>query len=176
MVVKKIKEKLKSKKGASMVEFTIVMLIFMLIFSIGYELVLTGFKYVQVSDYANDIVRTVAVQGGVDRNVPAGFPGGSDGYKTFDELISEKNKFAKSVGVSSSDLKIKVSRETSDGSVITNYIENRIPIKIDYLQSFEVTIEYKPSLEVSQNFGAKLNGVLKRTKLGLSEYVHDYEL
>lgn len=176
MVVKKIKGKFKSRKGASMVEFAIVMMIFMLIFSIGYELVLTGYKYIQVSDYANDIVRTMAVQGGVDRSVPAGFQGGSDGYKTFDELISEKNKFAKSVGVSPSDLRIKVSRETNNGSMITNYVEDRTPIKIDYLQSFEVTIEYKPSLEVAQNFGAKLNGVLKRTKLGLSEYVHDYEV
>ena len=50
MVVKKIKEKLMSKKGASMVEFTMVMLMFLLIFTIGYELVMVGYKYVQVSD------------------------------------------------------------------------------------------------------------------------------
>ncbi len=175
MVVKKIKEKLMSKKGASMVEFTMVMLMFLLIFTIGYELVMVGYKYVQVSDYANDIVRTLAVQGGVDRQVPAGFQGGASAYKNFDKLIAEKNAFAKTVGVSPSDLTIRVSRETSNGSLVTNSIEERVPIRIDYLQTFEVTIDYNPSLELSQNFGAKLNGVLRRTKLGLSEYLYDYD-
>lgn len=175
MVIKKIKNKLKSKKGATTIEFTIVLMIFLMLFSLGYELIMLGVKYLQVSNYANDIVRTISVQGGIENRVPSGFQGGDAGYKTYDELLSEKRLFAKSVGVESNDVRVIVSYETSPNTVETFDLDRQVPVEIGYLKPFEVTVDYEPNLELTQNFGAVLDNVLRKTKMGLSEYIHDYE-
>lgn len=175
MILKKIKSSLKNKKGAGAIEFTINMFIFLMILSLGFELIMVGVKYMQVSDYANKLVRTIAIQGGVDTKVPSGFQGGSSGYKNLNTLVREKNQFAKSVGVDPNDLSVTIIRETSSGSKVSTNIESGTAVRLNYLESFEVKVDYKPKLEVLHNFGQSLNGILRRTKVGLSEYVYDYD-
>lgn len=176
MIFEKFKNKLKSKKGAGAIEFTINMLIFVMLISIGYELIMVGYKYIQVSDYANDLVRTISIQGGIQTSAPAGFQGGSSGYENYNTLIAKKNTFAKSVGVNPSDVDVTITYKNSSGILTTTNLNSKATIKIDYLDSFEVKVDYTPNLELAQNFGAELNGVLRRTKKGLSEYVHNYDV
>lgn len=175
MIFEKLKHKIKSKKGAGAIEFTINMLIFVMIISIGFELIMIGYKYLQVSDYANTIVRTISIQGGIQKTVPAGFQGGADGYKTYATLLKEKADFAKSIGAKNSDVVVKITYKNSSGTTVTSNITSEATIKIDYLDSFEVTVDYTPKLEVADNFGAKLDNILRKTKKGLSEYVHNYD-
>ena len=170
MILEKIKSKLKKKKGAAAIEFTINMLIFLMVLSLGFEMVMITTKYMQVSDYANDLVRTIAIQGGVEKTAPSGFQGGSSAYKNFTTLINEKNELARIVGVSGNDLIVLI----TSGSTTVN-LTSKIPIKIDYLETFKVSIDYRANSEVTHNFGAAINTILRRTKVGLSEYLHDYD-
>lgn len=170
MRFKKSKSKLKEKKGATMIEFTMNMFMFLMLMSLGFELMMLTTKYLQVSNYANDLVRTISIQGGIDRTAPSGFQGGNSAYKNYTTLIDEKNRLAQSVGVPSDDLIVRISSGNTNIDLTA-----RVPIKIDYLESFKVNIDYRASSELTHNFGVALNTVLRRTKVGISEYLHDYD-
>ena len=170
-----VKKKIKSKKGASMVEFTMVTLIFLTVFSIGFDFVMLGYKYMSVSNYANDLVRTLTVQGGAASSTPKGFQGGSAAYKTLSEIKTERNNFAKTIGGASSDVKVYVAYTDSSNTRVENNINNITTFTVKYLTPFEVIVEYTPKLEILSNFNVSLDKKVKRVKMGVSEYVQNEE-
>lgn len=166
-----IKAKLKEKKGASTVEFAIVMLIFVFLFSIGFEFIMLNSKYLHVADYANEITRVIAIQGGADNKVVSGFQGGNNAYKTTYDLRYEKDRFAESIGIDESKFKVYIHSGSQTFNLDTQGI-----IKIDYLQPFKIEVKVEPGLDVVDNFGEfVMSKILKNTKMGVSEFEHDYK-
>lgn len=175
MSLKKSVKKLKSKKGATMIEFTISMLIFLVVFSAGFDFVMLGYKYMNVSSYANDLVRTMSVQGGAASSAPRGFQGGSSAYKTLNNIVSEKNAFTKTIGAQNGDLKVYVNYDDGTGTRRRYNLESITGFTVRYLMPFEIEVEYTPTLEMLGNYGFSLNNRVKVVKAGISEYVQNYE-
>ena len=174
MKLNNIKKKIKSKKGASMVEFTIVMMLFVTVFSIGFDFIMLGYKYMSVSNYANDLVRTLSVQGGVESSTPNGFQGGDSAYKTISEIKSEKDRFAKSIGSKSDEVDVLVVYYDNLNVRHEKKIDSMTSFNVEYLTPFEIIIEYTPKLEILSNFNVKLTNKMRRVKMGVSEYVKNY--
>lgn len=174
MNVKKVIKKMKSKKGAAMVEFTIVLTLFVTIFCMGFDFIMFGYKYMSVSNYANDLVRVMSVQGGAASSVPRGFQGGSNSYKTLAKIRSEKNVFAKTVGAKSDEVNIFVVYDGNAGQRQELNIDTITGFTVDYLVPFEIVIEYIPKLELLGNFGFSLKNRVRIVKVGVSEYIQNY--
>lgn len=175
MKLKSIRKKIKSKKGASMVEFVMVVMIFLMVFSIGFDFIMLGYKYMSVSNYANDLVRTFSVQGGTDVVAPKGFQGGDDEYKTLSEIKAEKELFAKSIGSNPDDVNLYFVYYDNRGQRVEVNLDDTTGFTVKYLTSFEIIVEYTPKLEILSNFNVSLNNKVRRVKMGVSEYVQNYE-
>lgn len=175
MKLKNIRKKIKSKKGATMIEFSIVAMIFLMVFSIGFDFIMLGYKYMSVSDYANDLVRTISVQGGAAANAPNGFQGGAAAYKTLNKIKAEKNAFAKTVGSPSNDFKVYIVTYNNLNQRVEKNIDKLTGFTFDYLTPFEIIIEYTPKLEILSNFNVSLTNKIRRVKMGVSEYVQNHQ-
>lgn len=158
-----------------MVEFTMVVMIFLTVFAIGFDFIMLGYKYMNVSNYANDLVRVFSVQGGAHSTTPNGFQGGATAYKTLNEIKAEKNAFAKTIGSSSSDVKVSVAYKNPSSARVEVDIDRINSFMVDYLTPFEVIVEYTPKLELLSNFNVSLTRKIKRVKMGVSEYVQNYQ-
>ena len=175
MKLKSIRKKIKSKKGASMVEFVMVVMIFLMVFSIGFDFIMLGYKYMSVSNYANDLVRTFSVQGGADVSAPKGFQGGASAYKTLSKIKAEKKSFAKSIGSNPDDVNLYFVSYDNLGKRNEINLDNTTGFTVKYLTSFEIIVEYTPKLEILSNFNVSLKNKVRRVKMGVSEYVQNYE-
>ena len=171
----KILKKIKSKKGGSTVEFVINITIYLLLFAFGVEMIFISYKYMMVSHYSNEVARTLAVQGGVCINAPTGYQGGNSEYKNIDKLLKEKDELAKMIWAASDDLNVTINVNKGGGNKEARTLNERRDIKINYLETFEVVVQYKPKFMVIGNFvNIVEDSVMKKTRTGMSEYLYDY--
>lgn len=179
-MLNKFFRKLKEKKGASMVEFTGAMFLFVILVVAGYEFFMMGNKYMTVSNYANDIARIISIQGGVDTITPNGFQGSGtqfNEYKTSADIADSIAKLGDKIGQDPSDISIYLKYQPdSTSSFVTKRINAGSSIEIPYGDRFEVNVHYVFRLELLNNI-VKLadSHIIERTKGGVSEFEHNYE-
>lgn len=172
--------RLKEKSGASMVEFTIAMFLFVILVVSGFEFFMMGHKYMTVSNFANELARTISIQGGIDVRTPNGFQGAGtiyDNYMTASKIMKSVNSLGDKIGQHPEDISIKVKYqpEGSD-SFVEKVISSGSSIEIPYGNRFEVTVGYLFKTELLQKV-VDINSsyMIERQKGGISEFEHDYE-
>lgn len=179
-MITSIFEKIKSRKGASTVDFSYNMLLFVILIVAGYEFFMMGYKYMTVSNFANDLARTISIQGGVDVTVPNGFQGGNgvfSSYKKTRDIMNDVNDLANSINQDVSDIEIRVKYQPSGGNTfITRTLNSGSSLEIDYGDRFEIIVSYMFRMEMLDKVvNVNDSFEIERRKGGVSEFEHDYE-
>lgn len=140
---KKIKS-LKSKKGSSVLEFAFGLLTFVLLVAFVVDVIIIANKQFVVSQTANDIVRQIAVQGGVMRTAPVGFQGGNNAYVDSGELFVQLSENFRDSGISDSNWSMRLDGYDANGvRVQSENLSNRTNFSVDYRNNFEFEIKYQ---------------------------------
>lgn len=172
--------RLKEKNGVSMIEFTYVMFLFVILVVAGFEFFMMGHKYMTVSNFANELARTISIQGGIDTRTPSGFQGVGttrDNYMTASEIMKSVNNLGDKIGQDSGDISIRIKYQPEDSdSFVERAINSGSSIEIPYGNRFEVTVGYLFKTELLHKVvNANSSYMIERQKGGISEFEHDYE-
>lgn len=176
-MIKNILKKIKNKRGASMVEFTYAMLLFITLFVAGYEFFTMGYKYLTVSNFANELSSTIARQGGIQTSMPRGYGAGGTTYKSSSVLNGDIDKLRKSIGQDKEDISIKLAYQNNNSDSMNNVItlNSGTNVEIPYLNRFEVSISYKFKFELLDKLVPTLTSyTITKTKGDVSQFEHDY--
>lgn len=170
-------KKVKSKKGASMIEFTYSMLLFLILLIAGFEFFMMGYKYITVSDFANGLASTMAVQGGVKSSKPNGYSSGGTSYQTSSNIVSSVVNLSEKIGQDPSDITVKVKYQPEgSNSFKTDILSGASNIEIPYGNRFEVTVSYMFRLQfLNQITTLEDAKVIEKTKGDVSQFEYDYE-
>lgn len=179
-MINKFIKSLKSKKGASMVEFTGVLFLFVILLSAGYEFFMMGNKYMAVSNYANDLARTISIQGGVENMPPKGFQGAgtqNNEYKTSADIMKSVEKLGAKIGQDPEDISVYIKYQpNNDSPFVTKKLNGGSSIEIPYGDRFEVKVDYVFRLELLNQITKLTDSkTVERTKGGVSEFEHNYD-
>lgn len=105
---KKIKKIIANKKGMSTIEFAISLMVFIMLFSFIFDLILITYKQYAVAEQTTQMARQIAKQSGCKNSTPYNFPGGAENYYTTTELYNiMKNKMNK-LNIPESDWKVVI--------------------------------------------------------------------
>ena len=142
--IKGLKERSKSKKGASVLEFAFGLLTFVLLFAFTVDVVMIATKQNTVSQTANQVVRQIAIQGGVKPNAPKNYPGGNQAYMDSREMTSMMRERMNDTGIGNSDWSMKIVAFNPSGQPVKSQgLSNGTNIEVDYQDMFEFEITYK---------------------------------
>lgn len=173
-------KKLKSKKGASAIEFLNSMLIFIVLFISAIELFFLGYKYIAISSFANSLVQVISIQGGIQENSPTGYETANVTYINTQEIFNSAESIANSMGqdVSSLTIKIKYQSSQSNGTTVVNSVilNKNSNIKIEYGNWFEVTVDCALQNILTGEL-VPINtslATISRTKGGVSQFEFNY--
>lgn len=172
--------KLKEKKGASMVEFTGAMFLFLILVIAGFEFFMMGHKYMTVSNFTNDLARTISIQGGIDTRTPSGFQGVGtrfNNYKTSADIMNSVVRLGDKIGQDPGDITIELKYQPiGSNSFVTKQLNSNSSCEIEYGDRFEVVVNYIFRMELlNQVVNVKDSYTVERRKGGVSEFEHDYE-
>jgi len=142
-MLKKIKS-LRSKKGASVLEFAFGLLTFVLLVAFVVDVIIIANKQFVVSQTANEIVRQIAVQGGVMRTAPEGYQGGNNAYVDSGEMFVQLSENFRDAGMSDRNWSMRLDGYDANGvRVQSEDLSNRTNFSVDYRDNFEFEIKYE---------------------------------
>lgn len=180
--MKKYLDKLKLKKGASMIEFVNVMLVFLILFVVSLELFFIGYKYISIGSFANSLTQAVSIQGGIQPSSPKGYETANVTYLKTSDILKTIDDLSKSLGQDSSSITVKIryQKTASNGAVSynTTTLKSGTNVKIDYGNWFEITVECNlKSMVVGDLIPLNIGNLnITRTKGGVSQFEHGYDL
>lgn len=141
---KQFKELMKDKRGSSVIEFAMGLLLFVTFIAFVVDLLIVGGKRFNVGQEATDISRTLAKQGGVMSVTPEGYPGGDTAYLTSTEMLQKIEKRMKRSGLGEyKDGKwfVTLTEFDNDGKKVrTGKLEPDTDFDVDYMNSMDVKI------------------------------------
>lgn len=177
MIKKILKELKKNKKGASMIEFTYSMLLFLTLVIAGFEFFMMGYKYMTVSNFANELASTIARQGGVQTSAPRGYSSGGTNYQTSGNIIESVNRLGRKIGQDSNDITVRVTYQPEGSNIFrTDNLTGASNIEIPYGNRFEITVDYVFRFRLlNQIVILNDSHIIERTKGDVSQFEHDYE-
>lgn len=177
--ISKLKNKMKEKKGASMVEFTVSMTIFVMLFVTAYEVYMIAYKYLEISNFTNELATKIAIQGGIEPQTPSGFQDTQSKYKyyiTSGDLESRIKALNEKIGNEAGAIDVVLEYYPPTGSVRRHKLSGSSSIEVPYLEPFYVEVSYDAEFEILNNFLTNSSlGRVKKKKAGVSEFLHDYE-
>lgn len=176
--MKKILKELKNKKnGASMIEFTYSLLLFLILLIAGFEFFMMGYKYMTVSNFANELSSTIARQGGVQTSAPRGYSSGGTTYKTSGDILNSINRLGGKIGQDSSDITVRVTYQPEGSNTFrTDNLTGASGIEIPYGNRFEITVGYVFRFKLLNQINTLTDSyIIERTKGDVSQFEHDYE-
>lgn len=139
-----LKNKSKSKKGASVLEFAMGLLIFVLLFAFAVDIIMITTKQHTVSQTANQIARQIAIQGGVKQSAPTGYPGGDKAYMDSKEMVVYLQEEFKDAGIAPTEWKLELEGFSPSGHPVgVRSLTNGTNFEVDYQNLFEFEIEYQ---------------------------------
>jgi 23S rRNA (adenine2503-C2)-methyltransferase len=107
-MINKIKQKIQDKKGMSTLEFVICMLIFVMVTAFIVDLFIVTYKHYEVSANCTKAARVLAIQGGLDNELPENYPGGASNYMTNREFKTYLDELATQVQGDVGDFKVYI--------------------------------------------------------------------
>lgn len=141
---KRVKELIKDKKGSSVIEFAMGLLLFVTFVAFVVDLLLVGGKRFNVGQEATDISRTLAKQGGVMSVTPEGYPGGDTAYLTSTEMLQKIEKRMKRSGLGEYGdgvWFVTLTEFDNEGNEIrSGRLTPNTNFKVDYMNSMDVKI------------------------------------
>lgn len=177
--MKKILRKIRNKKGASTIEFAISLLLFVTLLVAGYEFFMMGHKYLTVNSFANNLARTIAVQGGVSTTTPKGFQGintSNNNYKNSTYINNSINHLAESIGQKREDISVSVVYKNKDNITVTKTLNASSEIEIPYNNKFEVIVKYKFRTIVLHEQVKMYDSLeITKRKSDISYFEHEYD-
>lgn len=176
-MIKRFFIKIKSKKGASTVEFTYTMLLFLMLLISGLELFMMGYKYITVSDFANGVASTIAVQGGLRTTSPNGYNAGGSFYTNSYAMMNSVDSLSKKIGQPTSDISIRIKYQPAGtNSFTTTTLSSSSNIEIPYGNSFEVTVSYIFRLQFLNQIAPISDSItVEKTKGDVSQFEYNYD-
>lgn len=175
-MIKKFSKKIKNKKGAGMIEFVYAMMLFLTLVIAGFEFFMMGYKYMTVSNFANELSSTISRQGGIQISKPNGYSSGGTSYQTSKILVDEIKNLGDKIGQNPTDINITIKYQpTGSTSFKTATLNGSSNIEIPYGNRFEITVEYRFRFELlNQIVPLPDSGTIQRTKGDVSQFEHDY--
>ena len=171
---KKVKNKLKCKKGMSTILFVISLLVFIMLFSFVFDLFLITYRQYEVSQKTTMIVRQLAKQSGVSYKTPLNFPGGSKAYMSSQKMIDSFDKTFTGLEVPKEDWKVQIIIPSKNGENyydLTPYSD----IETDYRQGIGIKLTYNYTWGLWSQFTPGIvKGQTVVEKFAFSEFKHDY--
>lgn len=141
--MKSLRKRFKSKKGSSVLEFVMGLMIFVMLAGFVVDLVIIANKQFTVSQAANQLVRQISVQGGVKPSAPGGYPGGELAYMDAREMNQFLLEEFNGTGLKGSDWSMALKGFSPNGQAVsTNTLNSRTNFEVDYRNLFEFEIEY----------------------------------
>lgn len=178
---RKIKVKLKDKKGSSVIEFAVGLLLFVIFTAFVVDLLVAGGKRFNIGQEATDISRTLAKQGGVMSAVPKGYPGGSAGYLNSGQMIAKiEDRMIRSgfQRYGQGDWNVTLTEYDENGNQVrSGLLTPSSNFKVDYMHSFDIKIngEYTWKL-MNVIVGDSLSEQTVTAKRhAVSEYKYDFK-
>lgn len=174
--IKTLQHRLNLKKGSSAIEFVIALLLLILLVAFVVDIVGVINKQAVTGQYSNYATRVISTQGGVTKETPVSFPGGSNGYMTSAELLDNATEnLNKKAGIDDFDVYLEELNQNGDVASRVK-LSNGSTFKIDYQKRFNVSISYRYKWNLTSQMVPGLNGTGERTvkKSGVSEYKYDY--
>lgn len=142
--LRQLKQKMKSKKGSSVLEFAFGLLTFVLLFAFAVDIIMITQKQYTVSQTANQLVRQISVQGGVNASAPTGYPGGNQAYMDAREMKTLLQQKMSGSGISADKWSMELDGFDRSGNLIASSpLTNATNFEVDYQDLFEFEIEYK---------------------------------
>lgn len=169
-------KKIKNKKGASSIEFAYAMLLFLTLLIAGFEFFMIGYKYMTVSNFANEIASTIAIQGGVRPSKPTGYSSGGTSYKTTVNMVTSMGDLGKKIGQTPNDISIKIKYQPEgSNSFTTTTLSGASNVEIPYGNRFEVTVSYVFRLHIlNKIIPLQSSTVIQKTKGDVAQFEYDY--
>lgn len=141
--MKRIKRSLKSKKGSSVLEFALGLLIFVTLAGFVVDAIIIANKQHVVSQTANQLVRQIGVQGGVKPAAPAGYPGGDRAYMDAGEMTQMLEETFGGTGIERKDWSMTLKGFNPSGHAIAERTLNSgTNFEVDYRNLFEFEIKF----------------------------------
>lgn len=143
-MINKIKQKIQDKKGMSTLEFVICMLIFVMVTAFIVDLFIVTYKHYEVSANCTKAARVLAIQGGLDNELPENYPGGASNYMTNREFKTYLDELATQVQGDVGDFKVYIGYSYIDNydNVITQ--ENKLIYTFSHKSDGTVSKTYFP--------------------------------
>lgn len=137
------REKLKSKKGSSVLEFAFGLLTFVLLAAFVVDVITIANKQYTVSQTANQLARQIAIQGGIKPNAPEGYPGGDRAYMDAGEMVIFLEEELVDAGIAPDQWSFKIESFSSDGHIVASQpLDYNTNLEVDYQNLFDFEIEY----------------------------------
>lgn len=175
----KIKKIIANKKGMSTIEFAISLMVFIMLFSFIFDLILITYKQYAVAEQTTQMVRQIAKQSGCTNSTPYNFPGGAENYYTTTELYNIMKKKMDNLNIPEGDWSVTI-KTTDKSQPVQN--QNRLFILTpthsglntnygNYI-AVETTYNYTWGLW-SQFMPTKVKGQMVVERGAFAEYNHD---
>lgn len=175
---KRCTDKLKREEGSSIIEFTIALLIFVLLVAFFVDMLMIGGKRFLIAQETTGISRVIGVQGGVSSAVPVGYPGGDRSYLTSLELYKKINEKMADANIESTEWTATLTEYNTKGQVIRELqLTPQSNFRVDYMHSMDI--------EISASYQWKMmnvitGGVLNEASVGakrhtVSEFKYNFD-
>lgn len=115
-MLRKLKVKLRERKGMSTLEFVICMLIFIMVTAFIVDLFIVSYKHYVVAANCTKSARVIAIQGGLGNRHPENYPGEASNYMTNREFKTYLDELANTVQGDVGEFRVYL-----DYSYIDNY-------------------------------------------------------
>lgn len=164
-LIKNQRKRMKEKDGIWTIEFVIAVLITLMVLCALLDILILSWRFAVISQTTNHLARTIALQGGVERSVPQGYPGGDDVYLTTSELEDDVARMLEYSDIELEDYNIKI---------------NGVPfgqnVRVDYRGDIIVEMEVKYEWAFLSNFiPGNLSHSVHSKRATISEYKYHYE-
>ena len=164
-LIKKQRQRLKEKGGIWTIEFVVAVLITLMVLCALLDILILSWRFAVISQTTNHLARTIALQGGVERTVPTGYPGGDEVYLKMSELEDDVARM-----LEYSDI------ELADYNIQINGVNFGTPIRVDYRGDIMVEMEVDYEWAFLSNFiPGDLSHSVHSKRATISEYKYHYE-
>lgn len=174
----RIKGKLQERKGSSVIEYAMALMLFVIVTAFFVDILTIGGKQFRIAQEATDTARVIGVQGGISPAVPAGYPGGDRAYMTSLELVKKLNERMEKSGIDQESWKAVLTEYDESGQAIRQVQVNpRTDFKVDYMHSMDLHVEASYQWNLMRIVTA---GVLDEVGVGatrhtISEFKYDFD-
>lgn len=177
--LKKIVNLVKDERGATLLEYVIGLLMFVVFVAFSLDILFVATRYHLMGREVNDIARALSVQSGTTAEVPYGFPGGDDAYLTSSEILNRITKTARAVGFEDHEWELYLEETDANGNVVrSGVLTEKSNFPVDYLN--KITVHFRGTYRWSNSAASGIPGIGRERTMSIkrvvmAEYLRNYD-